>query len=247
MADTRLGTAAELWNFLSEVGMIIDQATTPGSTTVATATDVGDTTIPVADESNFSAGDLLRVGSGETLEVATCASTSAGNVVIQTGLEYAHAVGEAVVEQVKVDLGHVAEGGVQISVAEDVFEVRASTSALVLSRRTTGITETISWPGILWNASNFAAAFGRPDSDVLGSGTPTDPYAIRVNPDEINTLLNASLYAQGVREDGDIIEFRGWNALFDLNKSTTLARNAVAELPFGAQVKTIELLRWTPA
>lgn len=245
MPDARLGTAAELFNYLSEVGIIKD-VSAGASTTSDTAAAAGDVIISVVSETGFVQGDFVRIGSGENLEVHEVEAVSAGQIDLVSPLEYAQASGVAVVEQEKIDMGHASEGGVQWSVAEDIFEVRASTSALVLSRRTTGITENISFNGILWNLSNVANAFGVDESDVVGAGTAADPYAFRVNPDELNTLLNASLYARGVQENGDILELRGWNCIFDLNKSSTFARNAVAELPIGAQVKTLEFRRWTP-
>lgn len=241
----RLNTAAELWNFLSEVGVIVD-VSAGQSTTTDTAAAAGDALLSVVSETGFLAGDLIRVGSGETLEVHEVEAVSAGQIDLKATLEYAQASGVAVVEQVKINLGHASEAGVTWNVTEDVFEIRASTTKLVLSRRTTGITETIGWSGILWNLSNIAIAFGVDESNVGGAGTSADPYFFRVNPDELNTLLNASLYARGSREDGDIIEMRGWNCIFDLNKTATHARNTVAELPVGAQVKTIEFQRWTP-
>lgn len=246
MPETRLGTAAELWDFLSEGGIIRDQTATPGDTTVATASVPGALNLLVASETNFSVGDLCRVGSGEILEVFEIEVAGVGDLTLKSPLEYGHAIGETVFEQLKVDMGHISEAGVTLSVSEDVFEVRASTSPLVLSRRTTGIDETISWEGINILPSNLAAVFGIDDANVFGTGVAADPYGMRINPNNLNELKLTSMYFTGVREDGDIIEIRGWNCRYDLNKTSTFARNAVAGLPLSALVKTVEMLRWTP-
>ncbi len=242
----RLNTAAELWKELDTVGYIYDQPTAPGSTTVDVNASKGDTALPVADETGFTVGDLIRIGSGEELEVNEVEATAVGNITLMSELAYDQEVGAAVVEQVKVVMGHVAEGGVTAEMSEDTFEINASTSKQTLVTRTTGITQNISWPAILYSMENLAVAHGIDEvAGLSGAGTAVDPTVFRTIADDLNSLLNASVYFQGTLEDGTNLEVRGWTVRWSLDKSATFARNAVAELPIGGEVKTIEYRQWT--
>lgn len=242
---TRLNTAAELWKELDTVGYIYDQPTTPGTTTVSTNASAGATTLLVADETGFSIGDLIRIGSGEELEVNEVEATAAGDITLMSPLAFDQEIGAAVVEQIKAVMGHVAEAGVTVDMSEDTFEVNASTSKQTLVTRTTGITQNITWPGILYSMENLAVAFGMDEAThILGAGSAADPYVVRTVADNLNTLLNASVYFQGTMEDGRNLEVRGWNVRWSLDKSGTFARNAVAELPIGGEVKTVEYRQW---
>lgn len=243
---TRTNSSGEIWNAVSEAGVIL--AVDPvNESTVATAVTAGDETVEVGagDGAGFEVGDLIRIGTGDTLEVGEVEAVATDTLTLVTPVAFDHAVGEEVAEQAKQDVGHVAEGGVTHDVSEDTFEVRAATAQGVLVERTTGVTQNLSWPGILWSPENLATAFGIPAADIYaGDGTATDPTAIRLLSDRFNAVDHASIYFQGVREDGTFVEVRGWNVKFDLNRTSTFARNAVAELPIGGRVDNLEALFW---
>lgn len=242
----RLNTSAEVWDALTEVGYIRDVAAGTPSTLDGAHTE-GDTTVNVAagEGSNFSEGDLIRIGSGEELEIVEIESIATDALTVFPGLGFDHDTGVAVVEQEKVDMGHVAEGGVTLEASEDTFEVRASTAQGVLIERTTGITQRLTWPAILWSMENLAVVMGMAESEVTGSGTASDPDALHWIADKFNSLENASVYAVGTLEDGTNLELRGHNVKFDLNKSASLARNAVAELPTGGRVQSMLFMQWS--
>jgi hypothetical protein len=231
-SDTRLNTASELWKQLDEAGIIVD--TPSGSSQlVDTLAVVGATTLVIDAAGTFVDTDLIRIGSGDELEVNEIESGGGTtSLTLMTGLAYEQEVGQPVVEQEKRNIGHVAEGGVTMD-ATDVS-------------RTTGVEQRIAWPGLNWSMRNAAIAVGMDeDSDILGTGVAADPFVLRWIADQMNSFLNCSLYFQGVREDDKIFEVRGWNVKFDLNRSATFARNAAAELPMGGIVKAIELRQWT--
>lgn len=243
-SDTRLNTAAELWKQLDEAGIILD---TPSgaSQLVDTLALKGDLTLIIDAAGTFAVNDLIRIGSGEEVEVNEIDTIVTTTITLMTGLAFDQEVGQPVVEQEKRDIGHVAEGGVTMDATEETFEVAAATSATVLVSRTTGVEQRISWPGLNWSMRNVAIAVGMDeDNDILGTGVASDPYVLRWIAEEMNSLLNCSIYFQGVREDDKIMEVRGWNIKFDLNRSATFARNAAAELPMGGIVKTIEIRQW---
>ena len=142
-------------------------------------------------------------------------------------------------------MGHVAEGGVTTDMTETTVEIPAATSAVPLVKKTVSVAQSISWPGLNLSLENIAAGAGIPESKIVGTGVAGDPYTLALIPDDFQTLKNISLYFEGVREDGWNVEIRGWNGKWILDKSTTFARNAAAELPIGADVKAIQYLLWT--
>jgi len=243
-SDIRLNTAAELWKQLDEAGIIVD--TPAGASQLVDAAALkGDVTLVIDAAGTFAVGDLIRIGSGEELEVNEIEAIVTVTITLMTGLAYDQEVGAAVVEQEKRNIGHVAEGGVTMDATEETFEVAAATSAVVLVSRTTGVEQRISWPGLNWSMRNAAIAVGMDeDNDILGTGVTADPFVLRWIADEMNSFINNSIYFQGLREDDKIFEVRGWNVKFDLNRSATFARNAAAELPMGGIVKAIELRQW---
>jgi hypothetical protein len=89
---------------------VIATVGTPGGTTVSTATDVGVTTIPVANAFGFSPGQTITIDSGANQETAVVASISGGrggrgggrggigvtSITVAEPLKMVHAVGAQV-------------------------------------------------------------------------------------------------------------------------------------------------------
>lgn len=246
MADTILKTSAGLITQVDAAGVIVDTAVSDPDTTTDAAHNAGDTAINVVAEGGTAAGDLIRIGSGDTMEIAEVASAAVGVITIALGLTYDQPSGVEVVEVEKLDLGHVAEGGVDFNVSEDVFEAGAATSAKTLIRKTTRITQAVTWPLLEWTANAFARAFGIPQSAILGDGTEGTPWRIALASEQIKSVTNASVYVECTQESGQIVEFQGWQLTPDLNKSWNVSRNSTAELPFGGDIKTIAEIRYTP-
>ncbi len=74
-----------------------------GNTTLSSAASAGATTLSVASETNFAAGDYAQIGTGDGAEVVKIGSVSVGQLTLDStahpgGLRKAHASGEAVVE-----------------------------------------------------------------------------------------------------------------------------------------------------
>jgi len=246
MPETIQKSSADLITQVDEVGFIQDAASPDPSTTTDAAHTRGDTAISVTAEGGAQDGDLIRIGTGDTMEIAVVASATTGQITIDQGLEFDQPSGVPVVEVVKIDAGHVEESGVDFAVSEDIFEAGAATSPKTLVRKTVRITQAITWPSIEWSSNLFARAFGIPQSALDGTGTATDPYRAAVNSDLIKTVTNASVYVVCTTEGGDIVEFQGWQLTPDLNKSWNISRNAVASMLLGGDVKTIILRRHTP-
>lgn len=246
MPETIQKSSADLVTQVDAAGVIVDAATPDPSTTTDAAHAAGVAVISVVAEGTPVAGDLIRIGAGDTMEIGVVVSVAVGAITIEQGLIYAQPTGVAVVEVEKIDLGHVAEGGVDLSVSEDIFEAGAATSAKTLIRKTTRITQNFAWPLLEWTTNVLARAFGIPQAAIDGTGIATDPYRVALDSLVIKTVTNASVYAECTNEDGDIVEFQGWQLTPDLNKAWNISRNSTTELPFGGDVKTIVMIRYTP-
>jgi hypothetical protein len=204
---------------------------------VDTAVTAGDTVISVVSETDFGAGDLLRIGSGNSIEVGEVESTAAGSITLVSGALIDHAVGEAAVEQVKVDLGDVSEDGVTRETSVDRNEFRVSTQAGVYATLITSANARLSWNLVNHSLENVLASLGIDETGIAGGGIVADPDVAHVDPDAYNELQNHSLYLTGALKDGTTFEIRGFGADFDANQTMTYARGNPALLPLAADVK----------
>lgn len=244
MPETILKTSAHIITQVDAAGIFVEAATPDPETTIDVAVSAGDSSIGVADEGGAADGDILRIGTGDTMEIGVVASATTGSITLDQPVVYDHAVSEAVVEVSKLDMGHVGEGGVDFSISEDIFEAGAATSAKVLVRKTTRITQGITWPAMEWTTTMLAHAFGIPQSSLTGDGTAATPYRFALDSNVLKTVVGANLYVECTNENGEVIEFQGWGLTPDLNKSWNVSRNSTAELPFGGDVKTIAMLHY---
>lgn len=244
MPETILKTSAHIITQVDAAGIFVDPTTPDPDTTFDVVAAAGDTVLNVAAEGTAADGDIVRIGTGDTIEIGVVAASAAGTITLDQGLVYAHAVGEPVVEVTKKDMGHVGEGGVDFSISEDIFEAGAATSAKVLVRKTTRITQGIVWPAMEWTTTMLAHAFGIPQSALVGDGSAATPFRFALDSAVLKTVVVANLYVECTNENGEVIEFQGWGLTPDLNKSWNVSRNSTAELPFGGDVKTIAMLHF---
>lgn len=244
MPETILKTSAHIITQVDAAGILVTPASPVITTTMDDGEPAGETVISVLAEGTAADGTIVRIGSGDTQEIGVVASATTGSITLDQGLVYAHSVGETVVAVVKNDMGHVGEGGADFSVSEDIFEVGAATSPKVLIRKTTRITQGITWPAMEWTTTLLAHAFGIPQASLVGDGSAATPFRFALDGTAIKSVVGASLYLECTNENGEVIEFQGWGLTPDLNKSWNVSRNSSAELPFGGDVKTIAMLHY---
>ena len=201
----RLNHKGEMWSHLDQVDIIRDQPSTPGSTTVDTIASAGDTTIGVAAITNFTDGDLVRIGVRDTLEINQIEGAPNTTMPLRFPLMYAHAVGDVFVEQLASDLGNIADAGVRISFSGDHNPVTAATKRLTTAYLT-GHAEIMAEFELLGYAlENWAVALGMPESSVVGSGSSAAPYTIPITADDFNTENDLSYRFTGARKDASIV------------------------------------------
>ena len=235
----RLNSSDELWTEVTEGGFIKDQPTTPASSTIATtALIVGDTAVEVAAASTFANDDLIRIGTGSSMEVGQIeAGGGTTSLTLYSGVVLAHAIGEPVFEQVKVDLGDISEDGVTRETSVDRNEFRVATQAGNYAVLISNAGARISWNLVNHSLENVLASLGIDETNITGAGSAADPFVGHVDPDAFNELLNHSLYFIGALKDGTQYEIRGFNCDFDANQTMTYARGNPALLPMAADVQ----------
>ena len=188
----------------------------PGNTTINGAgAAAGQKVVPVALTNNFAAGDTVRIGSGEDLELGVVASVQAGvSITLADNLTYAHIVGEAVVEQTAYDLGAIS-GGVNVSASAETSDVAVATQRLAYTTLNgyADLAAEFGLPGI--TPALLAFAMGIPLSAVTGAGTAASPYQLAVDGNEIGTEQNMSLIAIGVTVDAVPLRVELWGVDMD--------------------------------
>jgi len=220
------------------VHIMVDQLS-GASSTVNAAIAKGATALTIAAASTFANGDNIRLGSGETQELATIASGGGTtSLVLGKGAEFAHAVGEAVVEQNSITLGKTEAAGFTFSVAGesvDVFTMDARAAYTVLS----------GYGDINWNyptpnvtVDNFALAFGVLRSLLKGDGTNAQqtgtvgPRLLTSDGSEFGGQSGLNLVLPFQRVDGTFGALRLYNLTMDPTSfSASFARGALTTLP----------------
>jgi hypothetical protein len=228
---------AKILKQLSTVYLVRDLGAGGGSTTINGAGAAkGQAVVPVAATANLTAGDTVRIGAGEELELGVISSVSAGvSITLADNLTYDHAVGEAVVEQVAYDLGDVTDGGVTTNAAAQTTDVATANRRLVYTvlNGNVDLTAEFALPGFTPFA--LAVACGLPLSAISGTGTASAPLSLATDGSDFGAEQNQSLIVIGLTQDGSAVRVELWGVDFDYTGiSVQLRRGQLASVPVKA-------------
>lgn len=209
----RLNKKAELWSYLSQVGVFRDN-TGIGNTTLSAAAAAGATTISLVGNTGFAAGNWCRIGGaipagslagGETMEInqQVGALTGAGPFVMTTlyPVAIAHAAGEAVVGQTLTDLGHATDTGVKVDIKGDHNVVKSAVRRLALGYLIGHIEIEASWELIGYALENVATTLAMKESDITGAGSAGNPNRLYADPNLYSEENDLSFFFRGFRKD----------------------------------------------
>lgn len=222
---------------LSKVFLVLDTTGTAGSTTLTADAAVAATALTVAAITNFAAGDLIRIGAGEEMELGVITGAPSGNTInlVSPGLVYAHLTGEAVVEQTAFDLGDVEAGGVSLSFTGESTDVQVATKRLAFTTLRGFLDASVEFSLPTFTLPNIAIAAGILQSVVRGAGTAADPTELTTDGNEFAGVSNASIVAVGTKYDGTYIRAELWGVDFDYTGvNFSLTRGQLAAVPVRA-------------
>jgi hypothetical protein len=207
----------DVFSGLSEVGFFGDLGG-GASTTVATATAAaGQSVVELASTTGIGQGDVLRFGSGDTVEYHAVESIASPNVTLRTKLFRDQVVGTAVVEQERLTFGGVAPGGVTLTTGGSVESLRVATSPLTVGTRPGNALVTLALSLQDVTLANVARALGIPQSDISGG-------LMNIG-ENVNTSPLESLYLRGINQSGDTVEVQAWGCsqqiAYALRKAST--------------------------
>lgn len=212
--------------------LVRDKAAGGGNTTLATAAGPGTGTFTLTSATNFAVGDILRVGSGEEMELVKIGALAGAVVTPAEALVYAHAIGEQAVEQEVFDLGDVAGDGVSVTFAGSTTDVAVATRRTAYTQLSGYVSATaaLALPGL--TLFNMLVALGMPLSGVSGAGSAASPYHLVTDGNEFNSDANQSLIVISVLEDGTYLREELWGIDADYTGlSMTLNRGNLNSIP----------------
>jgi hypothetical protein len=240
----RLNTSDELWTAVSSAGFIRDETTTPGDSTLNGAAAAGQKVATVNSETNFAIGDIIRIGTGNIMEIGIIAALTP--LTLETNLAFSHATAEVVKEQQRVDLGDISDDGVTRESSVERTEIRAATQAGTYATLVTNATARLGFNLLNHSEENILFALGIDEATAAGrlhgAGTAGDPTVADIDPDNFNELTNIAVYFAGTLRDGTTIEIQGWNCDFDPNATISYLRGQAVSIPFAADVQHIRYL-----
>lgn len=227
----RLNTGQELFKHLDSLS-VFRVVSGGGSTTAAGAITAGATTLNFASTTSFTAADplILSGASATELLVIGAAVTPTTAVPITRPAAAANPIGTQILEAVETVLGHVQQGGIQLSGQAPLTAIYSALrqSPLAYIR---GYGEMQASFGLLgFNIPNLMTAFGITEAEG-GTGTTADPYRGFLGGGNIGSQGIQVFRATGTRFDGATIIADFCNAFVEPQGAISLARAAEAPIP----------------
>jgi hypothetical protein len=234
----RKNTNEELWTVCSEFGVLRDAVGgTPGTTTTDEAHLAGVSVINVVDETDFTAGDWIRIDGGNKMEIQKVTSVAAGAITIDDQIVFDHVTGIAVTELVRVILGDITDDGVTRDTEVETAEIRAATQAGTYATLTVNVSGQISASLLNHSPENLLASLGIAETELRGTGTTGDPWITDIDFNNVGTTINEGLYLIGAMNDGTTVEIQGWGVEWEGTQSIQYVRGGTVSLPVVANVK----------
>ena len=221
--DTRSQSITEKVAELSEVGLKLLQAASPGNTTSDAEAAAGQNAISVVSSANFANDEYAMIGEGNEMEIMDIESVDGGTSLTgKSELWRTHASGVVIKELVDVVLGDLTEDGFadELSIGMNVHNVGTKHGAW---DSTPGHHEQgLSFQVVNATLDNLQHALGLAAAAGSGTGSDADPWVLDSDPEQFNKgLLQSSLcwkgripcvYVKGeYLNTGEIFEIQYWS------------------------------------
>lgn len=216
---TNKPTKGKVFDSLVEAGWFSDETVSPANTTVTGGGAAGASTCTVAAITNISAGDWLRFGSGNTMEIWQVDSAVTLTVTIRGAFLRAQAVGTVVKEQRLTDFAGIDENGATLNLGGNVTVMKSALSRTPIGARPETVEASFNLPVIETTLANLALSLGVPQSAVSG-GRLTVSGANLLSAVDLN-----GLYLRGTLLDATNWVAMGWGVTIDAAVPTDIAFN----------------------
>jgi hypothetical protein len=241
----RTNSGSELFQYLDHFYKFVIQSGTIGDTTTAAATVVGTASVDVVASTNFTAGDYVMVDGDAGVEVMTLGTIATTPMPTTVPFLLASSSGARMVEAQRIDMGHVAEGGIQFGGSQTLTEIKAATSRTAIAFFGESTTLTMTVPLLGYNNLNLLATFGATESED-GSGTSSDPYGAAISSDTVGTQGLHCYRAEGTLYDGRIVQIDFTGATVEVNANITIGAPNPDGMTLNAKVTSFIQRIWTP-
>lgn len=244
---------------LTAVFPFVDLPSGGGSTTVSTAAAAGATSLVIASGTNFANGDDIRVGTGETMELARIASGGGTTTItLSKPLLFEHLVGEPVVEQGALNIGVPEAEGFRFTYSAETSDVFAATQRLAFGSLTGYVDVRASWRYPVVTTDVMAMAFGVPRANVIGDGTAAaqtgtvGPRLFTSDGVLFGAITNVNVVAVGTLQDGSPARLELYNFNIDpTGVNVSFARGQLSTVPVAglasSGVMHFDGAGWTPS
>jgi hypothetical protein len=231
---------------------------TGAATTMTAARAAGVSVIAVASATGLTAGDDIRIGSGETMELARVLSIATLDVTLTKPLLFDHAATEPVVEQAALDLGVPEAEGFRFAFNSETTDVFAATQRLAYATLTGYVDLRASFRFNVVTADVFGFALGIPRANIVGNGTAAaqtgtvGPRLFTSNGVTFGAITNVNLVVVGTLQDGSPLRLELYNYSIDPTAvSTTFSRGQLSTVPVSGLASSGALhfdgAAWAPA
>lgn len=241
----RTNSGSELFQYLNKFYKFVVQPTTPGDTTTSAAITAGGTSVNVAAITNFTAADYVMIDGDGGVEIQAIGTPATTPMPVTRPFLQAQASGARFVEAQRIDMGHIAEGGIQFSGSQTLTEIKAATSRTAIAFFGESTTLQITAPLLGYNNLNLQSVFGVTEAES-GAGVIADPYSAVISGDTVGTQGLHCYRAEGVLYDGRIVQVDFTQATVEINANITIGAPNPDGMTLTAKVTAFHQRIWTP-
>ena len=242
----RSNSGSELFQYLDHFYKFIIKTSTPGDTTTTSPIVQGDSTVDLTAVTNFSDTEYAMIDGDGGVEITQIdGSPATTNCPLDRPLLLAQSSGARFVEATRIDLGHIAEGGIQFGGSQTLTEIKAATSRTAIAFFGESTTLQLTAPLLGYNNLHLQAVHGATEGEI-GSGTESAPYAVAISQDTVGTQGLHCYRAEGTLYDGRIVQVDFVQATVEINTNITIGAPNPDGMTLSAKVTAFLQRIWTP-
>jgi hypothetical protein len=215
---TNKPTKGKVFDALTEAG-VFEDAGSGGTSTVASGGAADSSTVTVASGTGFAAGDWVRFGTGNTMQIFQLDGVAGAVLTIRGKFLRALAVGDVVREQTLTLFDGVDQDGAELALSGGIERMRSALTRLPIGLRPGNAEATFRIPVIGTTLANLARVLGIPQAAVSGG-------RLLVSGGNVLTSTEVNgVYLKGTLLDGSSWVALGWGTDIDLSQAVELLVN----------------------